>query len=258
MRIPIIAGNWKMNKTVTEALDLVRQLTMELKDIKDVDILVCPVFTALYSVNEAIDGSNVKLGAQNLFWEEKGAFTGEISPIMLKDVHCEYVIIGHSERRNIFKETNENVNKKIKAALKAGLKPIVCVGEKLEERQTNKTFDVIRDHVQGALEGLSADDLENIIIAYEPVWAIGTGQNATPKQAQEAHQFIRKLIADNFGKDIADDLRIQYGGSVNPENIKTLINQPDIDGALVGGASLKAESFIQLVQACTQDTKDAE
>ena len=169
-----------MNKTITEALELVRNLSIELKDIKDVDILVCPAFTALPSVAQALEGSNMKLGAQNLFWEEKGAFTGEVSASMVKDAHCEYVIIGHSERRSIFKETNNYVNKKIKAALKAGLLPIVCVGERLQQREDNKTFDVIQDHVLGALGGLSADDLKNIIIAYEPVWAIGTGKVATP------------------------------------------------------------------------------
>ncbi|MDD5745892.1 MAG: triose-phosphate isomerase [Candidatus Omnitrophica bacterium] len=248
MRKKIIAGNWKMNKTITEALDLVRALTLGLKDVKDVDIVVCPVFTALHSVHQAIDGSNIMLGAQNLFWEEKGAFTGEISAPMLKDTHCEYVIIGHSERRTIFKETNEQVNRKIKAALKAGLLPIVCVGERLEERENNRTFDVIKDHVHGALEGLSADNLANIIIAYEPVWAIGTGRTATPAQAQEVHAFIRGLIRDAFGADAGQRLRIQYGGSVTPENIASLSAQPDIDGALVGGASLKAESFIQLVK----------
>jgi len=258
MRKPIIAGNWKMNKTITEALDLVRQLGMELKDVKDVDIVVCPVFTALYSVSHALEGSTIKLGAQNLFWEEKGAFTGEISAPMLKDTHCEYVIIGHSERRNIFKETNVNVNRKIKAALKAGLLPIVCVGERLEERKENKTFDVVDGHIHGALDGLSADDLGRIIIAYEPVWAIGTGHNATPEQAQEVHSFIRKIIIDHFGKEVAENLRIQYGGSVKPENITTLIKQPDIDGALVGGASLKAESFIQIVKSCSSETKDAQ
>ena len=251
MRKKIIAGNWKMNKTITEALELVRTLTLGLKDVENVDIVVCPVFTALHSVYQAIDGSNIRLGAQNLFWEEKGAFTGEISAPMLKDTHCEYVIIGHSERRTIFKETNEQVNRKIKAALKAGLLPIVCVGERLEEREKNQTFEVIKDHVHGALEGLSADNLENIIIAYEPVWAIGTGRNATPEQAQEVHAFIRKLISEAFGGEAARRLRIQYGGSVTPDNIAALGAQPDIDGALVGGASLKAESFIQLVKLCS-------
>ncbi|MBU4305958.1 MAG: triose-phosphate isomerase [Candidatus Omnitrophica bacterium] len=256
MRKPIIAGNWKMNKTITEALDLVRQLSMELKDVKDVDIVVCPVFTALSNVAQAIDGLNIKLGAQNLFWEEKGAFTGEISAAMLKDVHADYVIIGHSERRSIFKETNEQVNKKIKAALKAGLLPIVCVGERLEERQANKTFNVIADHVHGSLEGLSADDLSYIVIAYEPVWAIGTGRNATPEQAQEVHAYIRGMIADAFGKDVAANLRIQYGGSVTADNIALLMAKPDIDGALVGGASLKPESFIQIVKQCVPKNKN--
>ncbi|MBU1045001.1 MAG: triose-phosphate isomerase [Candidatus Omnitrophica bacterium] len=251
MRKPIIAGNWKMNKTITESLDLVRQLSIELKDVKDVDILVCPVFTALHSVSQAVDGSNIKMGAQNLFWEEKGAFTGEVSALMLKDTHCEYVILGHSERRSIFKETNEHVNKKIKAALKADLLPILCVGERLQEREDDKTYDVITEQIKGSLADISADELKNIIIAYEPVWAIGTGKVASPEQAQAVHAFIRKLISDNFGQDTAESLRIQYGGSVKPDNIKVLINQPDIDGALVGGASLKAEDFIQLVLACS-------
>ncbi len=247
-----------MNKTITEGLELVRNLSIELKDIKDVDIMVCPAFTALCSVAQAVEGSNIKLGAQNLFWEEQGAFTGEVSAVMLKDTHCEYVIIGHSERRSIFKETNDYVNKKIKAALKAGLLPILCVGERLKEREENKTFDIIADHVHGALQGLSADDLKKVMIAYEPVWAIGTGKVATPDQAQEVHAFIRKIIVDNFGKEAGESLRIQYGGSVKPDNIKSLINKPDIDGALVGGASLKAESFIALVQACSKESKNAE
>lgn len=247
-----------MHKTVTESLNLVRQLTMELKDVKDADIVICPVFTALHAVGQAVDGSNIRLGAQNLFWEEQGAFTGEISALMLKDVHCEYVIIGHSERRNIFKETNEDVNRKIKAALQAGLLPIVCVGERLEERKSDKTFEVVHEQVHGALEDLSADDLESIIIAYEPVWAIGTGVNASPKQAQEVHAYIRKIIADNFGKNAADVLRIQYGGSVKAENIAELISQPDIDGALVGGASLKVELFAGIIKNALPENKDAE
>jgi len=253
MRRTIIAGNWKMNKTITESLELVRTLSIEIKDVKAVEIVVCPPFTALHSVSQQIEGSNIKLGAQNLFWEEKGAFTGEISAAMLKDTRCDYVIIGHSERRNIFKETNQNVNKKIKAAQRIGLLPIVCVGERLEERQKDKTFNVISGHIHGALDGLSADDLNRIVIAYEPVWAIGTGQNATPQQAQEVHAYIRKMITDGFGKEAAENLSILYGGSVKPENIASLIKQPDIDGALVGGASLKADSFIQLIKACLSD-----
>ncbi|MBU0634425.1 MAG: triose-phosphate isomerase [Candidatus Omnitrophica bacterium] len=252
MRRKIIAGNWKMNNTVTDSLELVRKLSVELKDVKDADIVVCPPFTALYSVGQEIEGSNIKLGAQNLFWEEKGAFTGEISAAMLKDVHCEYVIIGHSERRNIFKETNSNVNKKVKAVIGRGLLPIVCVGEKEEERKANKTFDIICAHIQRALAGLSADDLKGLIVAYEPVWAIGTGVNATAQQAQEVHAFIRDLVAKNFGKEPAAGLRIQYGGSVTPQNISSLIKEPDIDGALVGGASLKADSFLQIVKLSLQ------
>ena len=249
MRKRIIAGNWKMNKTVTESLDLARELTLGLKDVKDVEIVVCPVFTALYSVGQELNATNIKLGAQNMFWEDKGAFTGEISGPMLKDVHCDYVIIGHSERRTVFGETNEQVNKKVKAALKAGVRPIVCVGERLHERESGKTFEVIRSHVQGALEGLSADDLKTLVIAYEPVWAIGTGKTATPGQAQEAHAFIRKLLAEAFGSVTAGKLRIQYGGSEVPENSAELLRQPDIDGALVGGASLKAESFLKIVKS---------
>ncbi len=255
MRKPIIAGNWKMNKTITESLDLVRQLSLELKDVKEVDIVVCPVFTSLYSVSQAIEGSNIKLGAQNLFWEGKGAFTGEVSALMIKDTNCEYVIIGHSERRVIFKETNEQINKKIKAALLAGLLPIVCVGELLEERKANKTFDVVSSHIKGALAGLTAEDLGRVIIAYEPVWAIGTGQNATAGQAEEVHQFIRKMISDNFSQKAAKGMRIQYGGSVKPENIAELISQPDIDGALVGGASLDAKSFVNIVKNCVSQKR---
>jgi triosephosphate isomerase len=199
-------------------------------------------------VNELLIDSNIKLGAQDLYWEEKGAFTGEISAQMLKEAGCEYVIIGHSERRKYFAETNESVNKKTKTAIKAGLLPIVCVGEKLEEREAGKTFDVVKDHIQGSLAGLTQDEIKKVIIAYEPVWAIGTGRNATPKQAEEAHKYIRKLLADMFDDEIAENIRIQYGGSVTPENIKELIGQDDVDGALVGGASLQVDSFSNIVK----------
>ena len=248
MRKPIIAGNWKMNNTINEAVELVNGLKRELVDTTGVDIVVCPPYTALSDVREILIGSDIGLGAQDLYWEEKGAFTGEISPQMLKDAGCQYVIIGHSERRKLFSETNETVNKKLKAALAVGLLPIVCVGETLEERQAQKTFDVVKDHVEGSLAGLSGAEMENVVIAYEPVWAIGTGETATPQQAEEVHKFIRGLLAGIFGEETAKNTRIQYGGSVKPDNIKELMREEDIDGALVGGASLKIDSFNQLVK----------
>lgn len=247
MRKPLMAGNWKMNKTVSEAVSMVQSLKSAVADINDVEILLCPTYTALYAVNNEIKGSNIKLGAQNLFWEPKGAFTGEISPNMIKDTGCSYVIIGHSERRQYFGETDETVNKRVKAAFNAGLTPIVCVGEKLEERENNTTFKVIEKQIRGGLANLSAEESEKIVIAYEPVWAIGTGKTATPEQAQEVHTFIRKLYAELY-KDAADKVRILYGGSVNPKNVSDLMKKPDIDGALVGGASLEADSFTQLVK----------
>ena len=249
MRKIIIAGNWKMNKTSLEAIDLANILKRELCDIVEVDIVICPPFTALVDVREILTDSNLVLGAQNLFWENSGAFTGEVSGPMIKDAGAAYVIIGHSERRQYFGETNETVNKKIFAALQCGLKPIVCIGENLKERESNKTFDVIKSQFEGSLAKLTAKELENITIAYEPVWAIGTGKTATPAQAQEVHQFIRNLLAKNFNKDATGIVRIQYGGSVTPDNIVDLVSQQDIDGALVGGASLKAESFSKIVKS---------
>jgi triosephosphate isomerase len=248
MRRPIIAGNWKMNKIIEEAVDLVESLKPLVADVTDVDIVVGPVFTALHAVGKVIEGSNIKLAAQNMYWEESGAYTGEISPVMLKDVRCDYVIIGHSERRQYFGEVNETVNKKVKAAHDFDLKPIVCVGEKLEERETGTTKSVIKDHVVNGLNGLTNEQMLNTVIAYEPVWAIGTGKTATPEQAQEVHGFIRELLSDMFSKEIAEKVRIQYGGSVKPENVAGLMSQPDIDGGLVGGASLKADSFAQIVK----------
>jgi triosephosphate isomerase (TIM) len=248
MRKPIIAGNWKMHNTIKEAVELVTGLKRELVNSEAVDIVVCPAFTALSDVHELLIDSNIKLGAQNLYWEQKGAFTGEVSADMIKDAGCEYVIVGHSERRQYFNETNETVNKRIKAGLSCGLKVIVCVGEVLEERENNKTFDVIKDHIFGSLTGLSAADMGNIIIAYEPVWAIGTGKTATPDQAQEVHHYIRGLLKELFDEEIASATRIQYGGSVKPDNIKELMGKEDLDGALVGGASLKIESFSAIVK----------
>ncbi|MCM8813633.1 MAG: triose-phosphate isomerase [Candidatus Omnitrophica bacterium] len=249
MRRRIIAGNWKMNKTIPEALELVRELRLGLKDCANVEVVVCPPFTTLSIVGQEIEGTAMSLGAQNVFWEEKGAYTGEISPHMLRDAHCRYVIIGHSERRHIFRETDEQVNRKIRAALGAELTPIVCVGERLEERQANKTFEVISGQLRGGFASLQSAEMQRIVIAYEPVWAIGTGQNATPAQAQEVHAFIRNWLVKAFDKDTGAAMRIQYGGSVTAENSAALIGQPDVDGALVGGASLKAESFLKIVQA---------
>lgn len=248
MRKPLIAGNWKMNKHIAESVALASQLKEMVSDVQEVEIVIAPPYTALGSVADAIKGSNVFLSAQNTFWEESGAFTGEVAPSMLKDVGCRYAIVGHSERRQYFGETNETVNKRLKAALKVSLTPIVCIGEVLEERETDKTLKVIEQQLKEGLRGLSAGEMENVVIAYEPVWAIGTGKTATPDQAQEVHQFIRKLIAEIFSEKVAEGVRILYGGSVKPDNIDQLMSQKDIDGALVGGASLKADSFARIVK----------
>lgn len=237
-----------MNKTIQEAVELISGLKRELVDVDGVDIVVCPPYTALSDVGELLIDSNIRLGAQDVYWEEKGAFTGEVSAQMLKDAGCAYVIIGHSERRKYFAETNETVNKKVKAAMTAGLSPIVCVGERLEEREAGKTFDVVKDHVEGSLAGLTKQDMEKVILAYEPVWAIGTGENATPQQAEEVHRYIRRLLVDMFDEETAQNTRIQYGGSVTPDNIKELSQEEDVDGALVGGASLKIDSFSRIVK----------
>ncbi|HBR15389.1 MAG TPA: triose-phosphate isomerase [Candidatus Omnitrophica bacterium] len=247
MRKPIIAGNWKLYKTSKEAIELVTLLKRDLCDVDTVDIVVCPVFTALSDVSDTLTESNIRVGAQNLYWEDAGAFTGEVSAPLLKELGVEYVIIGHSERRQFFGETNETVNKKMKAALRHQLIPIVCVGEVLKEREENKTFDVIRTQCEESLKGLSSEEMEGLIVAYEPVWAIGTGKTATPAQAQEVHHFIRQLLTKMFDEEVALKVRIQYGGSVKPENIAELMAEPDIDGALVGGASLKSESFAAIV-----------
>ena len=247
-RLPFIAGNWKMNKTVEEAFVLARGLKASLSGVKDVEVAIAPPFTALYPLRQELKGSFIRLAAQTLFWEEKGAFTGEISPLMLKEIGCDYVIIGHSERRQYFGETDESVNRKIKAAFKADLKVIFCIGETLTEREGEKTFLVIERQVKGGLKDLGAKEVEAIVIAYEPVWAIGTGQTATPGQAEEVHRFIRQRMEGLYSREISEGIRIQYGGSVTPENIKGLMDQEDIDGALVGGASLKAETFSGIVR----------
>lgn len=240
---PFIAANWKMNKTILEAKEFVNAFAPSVSDINDIDIVIAPSFTALFLVAELIKGSNIKLSAQNVFYEEKGAYTGEISPLMLKDVGCDYVIIGHSERRHYFGEDNEILNKKVKAALRNGLEVIFCIGETLKEREEGKTFDVLERQVK---EGLRDIDLSRIVIAYEPVWAIGTGRTASPEQAQEAHAYIRNKLKDLYGA--ADTVRIIYGGSVTPDNIDDLMACHDVNGALVGGASLKPESFERIVR----------
>lgn len=238
-----------MNKVIGEAIELANGLKRELFDIEDIDILLCPPFTALSEVNELIAGTNIQLGAQDVYWEEKGAYTGEISSSMLKNAGCNFVIIGHSERRKYFGETNQTVNKKLITAIKSGLSPIVCIGETLEQREKEKTFEVVKEQLTNSLKGLSKEDMLKTTIAYEPVWAIGTGRNATPQQAQEVHRFIRELITSLFDKETAELVRIQYGGSVTPDNIRELIKEADIDGALVGGASLKIDSFAKIVKS---------
>lgn len=248
MRRPLIAGNWKMNKNIAESVELASQLRKQVSDVKEVEIVVAPPYTALGTVADIIKGSNIFLSSQNIFWEESGAFTGEVSPLMLKDIGCQYAISGHSERRQYFGETNETVNKRLKATLKVSLTPIVCIGEVLEEREAEKTLDVIEQQLKAGLNSLSADEMKKVVIAYEPVWAIGTGKTATPNQAQEVHQFIRKLIAQIFSKEVAEGIRILYGGSVKPDNIDQLMSQKDIDGALVGGASLKADTFAGIIK----------
>jgi len=237
-----------MNKTVAEAVDLVKQLKASLSGIEGVEVAVAPPFTALFVVRKELEGSSIQLAAQNLFWEEKGAFTGEIAPPMLKEVGCHYVILGHSERRQFFGETDETVNRKVRATLSQGLKVIFCIGETLKEREEGRTFAVIERQVPGGLKDIRKEELGNIVIAYEPVWAIGTGKTATPEQAEEVHGFIRKKLVQLYSKEIAEGVRIQYGGSVTPENVKGLMGQENIDGALVGGASLKSETFSKIVR----------
>ena len=246
MRTPLIAGNWKMNKTVPEAKELVLSL-LPIIDSEDVEVVLVPPFTALYAVRELISGAKVKLGSQDIFWEDKGPYTGEISPAMLIDVGCSYVIVGHSERREYFGETNTSVNKKILASIRNGLFPILCIGESLGDREKGKTFNVLEKELIDGLMGLSPDEFNKVIIAYEPIWAIGTGKTANPEEANESHRFIRKWIKDRFGKESSEALRIMYGGSVTPDNIDSLMAQEEIDGALVGGASLKAEGFARVV-----------
>ncbi len=246
-RRPLIAGNWKMYKTVAEAEETARALAGQTTDVDSVDIMIAPPFTALTHVASLVKNSRVAVGAQNLFWEKEGAYTGEIAPGMLTEAGCRYVIIGHSERRQHFGETDETVNKKIAAALTAGLAPILCIGESEAQREADETFSVLDKQIKRGLKDLFANDLRELVIAYEPIWAIGTGKTATSEQAQQVHQFLRGLLAELFDEPFARSVRILYGGSVKPDNIAELMSMEDIDGALVGGASLNAETFARIV-----------
>jgi triosephosphate isomerase len=247
MRKPIIAGNWKMNNTQAEAVELITALKPLVADVTKTDVVVCVPYTCIEKVKKAVRGSKIKVGAENVAWADKGAFTGEISATMLKEVGAEYVIIGHSERRQYFGETDKTVNMRTVQALKYDLKPIVCIGETLQERETNKTNDVLKTQIEGAFEGFTADDIKKVVIAYEPVWAIGTGKTATAEQANETIAFIRKTIGEMFCPKCAAALRIQYGGSMNAGNCKELMAMEEIDGGLIGGASLKANDFAAIV-----------
>ena len=249
MRTPFVVGNWKLHKQIGDALALATELKNQLGTLRDVEIGVAPPFTALHAVAKRLEGSNVVVSAQDCYWEEKGAFTGEIAPGMLKDVGATWTIVGHSERRQFFGETDETVGKKVRAALAAGLGVIACVGETLAQRDGGTTFGVIETQLAGALAGLAPDVADKLVVAYEPVWAIGTGRTATPAQAQEVHAFIRGWLGKALGAAAADRLRIQYGGSVKPDNAATLMQQPDVDGALVGGASLVAADFVAICKA---------
>lgn len=244
-----IAGNWKMNKTAAEATALIDGIKAKIGSQTKVDVAVCPPFTALDAAAKALAGSTIKLGAQNMHFEKSGAFTGEVAADMLKEFNCTYVILGHSERREYFKECNCLINKKVKTVLLNGMKPILCVGEKLEERESGKTLAIVSEQTVKGLEGLTKDEAKNVVVAYEPVWAIGTGKTATPAMAQEVHAAIRKVLTDTFGSDVAESMQILYGGSMKPENADALLAEKDIDGGLIGGAALKVDSFVALVES---------
>ena len=248
-RKPLVAGNWKMNKFISEAVETVDALKPLVAAVENVDIVVCPVFTALHGAAQAASGSNVEVGAQNAYTKESGAYTGEISPQMIKDTGCTWVILGHSERREYFGESDAFLNEKLHFALDAGLKVMFCIGETLEEREGGKMDEVLTRHVSEGLKGLSEAQFANVAIAYEPVWAIGTGVTASPEQAESAHLFVRDLVRKQFGDTVADAVRIQYGGSAKPDNAGELIAQPNVDGFLVGGAALKADSFAAIITA---------
>lgn len=249
IRTPFIAGNWKMNLTLKESLELVCCLHKGISSSEKSEVLIATPFTALNTVSQALrqNGSSILLAAQDMHWEEKGAYTGAVSPAQIKDAGCSHVILGHSERRRYFGETDETVKKKVRAAVKCGITPIVCIGETLEERESQRTYRVLETQVGGGLGGFDPSEISGLIVAYEPVWAIGTGRTATPEQAQDAHLFIRRRIEKLYGGKFSQSLRILYGGSVKPENVDSIMAQPDVDGALVGGESLKAERFLRIV-----------
>lgn len=246
MRKPIIAGNWKMHKTINEAKSFVEEIKGSIKET-DVEVVICAPYTILKDLKEVTKGTNIKVGAQNMHFEENGAFTGEISPLMLKDLEIDYVIIGHSERRQYFNETDETVNKKVKKALEHSIIPIMCVGESLEEREAGDTKSIVKSQVEKGLQGINHEDIKKIVVAYEPIWAIGTGKTASSEDANEVIAYIREVIKNVSSEDISEEIRIQYGGSVKPSNVEEIMNQSDIDGALVGGASLEPKDFIELV-----------
>jgi len=248
LKKPVIAGNWKMHKTIAEARNLASEIARKAVDLKEATLILIPPFTAISEVRKALEGTEIMVGAQDVFWEDQGAFTGEISPFQLKEAGCELVIIGHSERRQYFSETDEIVKKKVQAALRHNLIPIVCIGETLEEREKGQTLQKITTQLEQSIFTLSGDDFQKIILAYEPIWAIGTGRNATPEQAEEVHSFIRNLIAHKYGKSLASYAIILYGGSVKPANSSSLSREKDINGFLVGGASLEAESFLAIAR----------
>ncbi len=250
-RKKIIAGNWKMNKSVSEATELANGIKLDLANFGEADVVLCPPFTSIHAVAEAVQDSQIKVGAQNMHWEASGAYTGEISAAMLRDLYCHYVILGHSERRGYFGETDAIVNKKVKAALAAHLNPIVCIGETLEERDAGRAQEVVRGQVMNSMADLGAD-LGKLVLAYEPVWAIGTGRTASPEQAQEMHALIRATLESMSDGDVASGIRIQYGGSMKPENASELLGQPDIDGGLIGGAALDALSFVKIVESAAE------
>lgn len=249
LRVPIIAANWKMNKNVKEAENYAAEFPVDVELYKKVEVVIMPPYTALQAVGEALRGTGIKLGAQNMHYADSGAYTGEISPLMLKELGCSYVILGHSERRHIFQETDELINKKVKAALNYGISPLLCVGETLEERESGKTREVNMRQLLGSLKDVEAADVARIVIGYEPVWAIGTGVNASGDDAEETIAYIREIISGEWGKTVGQTVRIQYGGSVKPDNIKKYLSQENIDGALVGGAGLEVDSFYGILRS---------
>lgn len=246
MRKPIIAGNWKMHKTIAEAVEFVNEIKGKVNNT-DVEAVICAPFTLLKDLKEATKGTSIKIGAQNMHYADNGAFTGEISAPMLKELDIDYVVLGHSERRQYFNETNETVNKKVLKALEAGIDPILCIGETLEEREADKTKDICKVQTEKALENVTAEDMKKVVIAYEPIWAIGTGKTATAEQANDVIAYVREVVKGLYGEEISEEVRIQYGGSVKPSNVSEIMNQTDIDGALVGGASLQPADFTELV-----------